>query len=172
MDGVFGRREVLKLLAGATIALQLPAAEPNGPVFFTKDEFEMLDTLTELVIPAGEHSPGAHLARVAAYIDHSLAEAFLPDERASWRNGLAAVNELSIALHHASFNQIGSERHWELLDGIAKGEKHPETPAEHFFTELKSTTAFVYYTSSIGIHGEIEYKGNVLQENYSGYDAQ
>lgn len=167
-----GRREVLKLLAGATIVLQLPAAEPDGPVFFTKDEFEMLDSLTELVIPADEHSPGAHLARVAAYIDRSLAEAYLPEERASWRKGLAAVNELSNRLHNAPFNQTGPEQQWKLLDGIAKNERHPETSAEHFFVQLKSTTAFVYYTSSIGIHGETEYKGNVLQKNYSGYDAQ
>jgi hypothetical protein len=141
-------------------------------VSFTKDEFEILGTFTELVIPADAHSTGAHLAGVAAYIDHSLAEAFLPDERASSCTCLAAVNELSIALHHASFNQIGSERQWELLDRIAKGEKHPDTPAEHFFTQPKSTTAFVYYTSSIGIHSEIDYKGNVLQEHYSGHDAQ
>jgi hypothetical protein len=172
MDLVFDRRQILKLIAGAAIVPQLPAAEPDGPVFFTKDEFEMLDTLTELIIPADDHSPGAHLAQVAAYIDRSFAEAFLSEERDSWRNGLAAVNELSIVLHHVPFNQAGSERQWKLLERIAKGEKHPDTPAEHFFIQLKSNTAFVYYTSSIGIHGETEYKGNVLQDNYSGYDAQ
>ena len=35
-----------------------------------------------------------------------------------------------------------------------------------------SATALVYYTSSVGIHDETEYKGNVLQENYAGYDAR
>jgi hypothetical protein len=132
----------------------------------------MLDTLTELIIPADRHSPGAHAARVAEYIDRSLAEAYLPDERDAWRSGLAAVDDLSGAFYRCRFSRNSAVRQVELLTHIAKNERHPETPAEHFFTRLKAMTASVYYTSEIGIHEETQYLGNTLLEQYAGFDAE
>jgi len=35
--------------------------------------------------------------------------------------------------------------------------------------QLKQTTAFAYYSSSIGIHKEMEYKGNVFLNQFVGY---
>src|SRR6185312_3531618 len=70
MADLLSRRDILMLLTGAAAALQLPA-EPSSPLFFTNDEFRMLDTLTELIIPSDDHSPGARAAGVAAYIDRS-----------------------------------------------------------------------------------------------------
>jgi len=49
-------------------------------------------SLTELIIPADEHSPGARAAAVAAYIDGRLAESLEPDWQAKWRSGLQAVD--------------------------------------------------------------------------------
>jgi hypothetical protein len=40
-----------------------------------------------------------------------------------------------------------------------------------FFKELKTRTARAYYTSKIGIHSEMEYKGNVSLKEFVGYDA-
>ena len=78
MSGI-NRRELLLTLTGAALAaqapLQLTAAEPGKPLYFTRDEFTTLDTLTNLIVPADDHSPGAKEAGVAAYIDKSVAEA-------------------------------------------------------------------------------------------------
>jgi hypothetical protein len=172
MDVDLSRRDLFKAFtAAAFTALQLPAAEPNAPLFFTNEEFTTLDVLTELVIPTDEHSPGAHAAGVATYIDRSVAEAFLPEDKASWRRGLAAINELSRAAHEAPFVKLSPEQQVTILKKLAEKEKHPETEAEKFFTQLKQTTAFAYYSSSIGIHQEIDYKGNVILEQFVGYDA-
>jgi Gluconate 2-dehydrogenase subunit 3 len=55
---------------------------------------------------------------------------------------------------------------------MAAGEENPKTPEEHFFNELKRWTVEGYYTSSIGIHKDQEYKGNVVQPGeFAGYDA-
>lgn len=159
------------LLTGAAAALQLPA-ETSSPLFFTNDEFRMLDSLTELIIPSDDHSPGARAAGVAAYIDRSLAEAYLPDERESWRKGLSAINNLSVTIYERPFNENSATRHVDLLTRIAKNEQHPGTPAERFFIKLKSMTASVYYTTEIGIHQEIQYLGNTLLEQYAGFDAK
>jgi len=58
------RREMLKRGAGAAIAATLigldgravaQAAQGKAPIFFTKEEFVLLDELTELIIPTDEH---------------------------------------------------------------------------------------------------------------------
>src|SRR5712692_9203928 len=65
------RRDLLKITIAGAIAAPLAAAE-QPPKFFTPEEFQMVDQLAELIIPADDHSPGAHDAQVAAYIDRRL----------------------------------------------------------------------------------------------------
>ena len=167
------RREALKALTGAAAfsTLQLQAADPSEPLFFTKKEFALLDALTELMIPADEHSPGAHDAGVAAYIDRTVAEAFLPESKTSWRQGLASINELSGQMHQQAFLHLSKSQQVALLTKIAAAEHAPKTEPEKFFTQLKQTTAFAYYSSSIGIHQDMNYKGNVLLDKFVGYGA-
>lgn len=110
MEGIINRREMVQLLAGVALALQLPAADPQAPLFFTKEEYTLLDQLTELIIPTDDHSPGAKEAGVAAYIDRTTAEAVDPDDRNSWRNGLKEVDKLSKHLHGKPFLQSAPEQ--------------------------------------------------------------
>lgn len=164
------RRDLFKVLAGAAFTtLQLPAAEPNAPLFFTKEEFATLDTLTDLLIPTDDHSPGAHEAGVAPYIDRSVAEDFLPENKTSWRKGLAAIDQLSNSTYGVSFIKAAHQQQTDLLKKLADKEADPKTEPEKFFTQLKQTTAFAYYSSSIGIHQDINYKGNVILEQFVGY---
>lgn len=173
MQGALNRRDLLKAFtaAAAFTTLQLPAAEPNAPLFFTRDEFALLDALTELIIPTDEHSPGAHAAGVASYIDRTVAEAFLPEEKTSWRKGLQSIDELSQSTYQSDFLATDPKGQIALLTKIAAAEKDPQTEQEKFFTQLKQTTAFAYYSSSIGIHQDMEYKGNVILEQFVGYDV-
>jgi gluconate 2-dehydrogenase gamma chain len=172
MEPVLNRRDLFKVLTAAAFStLQLPAAEPGAPLFFTKDEFALLDALTDLIIPTDDHSPGAHDAEVAPYIDRTVAEAFLAEDKDSWRKGLAAMNELSRSTCQCPFLQASKEQQTGMLSKLAAKEKNPQSEAEKFFTQLKETTAFAYYSSSIGIHQDINYKGNVLLEQFVGYDA-
>jgi hypothetical protein len=53
---------------------------------------------------------------------------------------------------------------------VAGDEKKPATDDERFFAELKTRTVHAYYTSKIGIHDELEYKGNVLLDEFVGED--
>jgi gluconate 2-dehydrogenase gamma chain len=182
------RRELLKLAGGAAavapvvgIAASLPASVAAAPVaatpgFFTASEFRLLDELTELIIPTDEHSPGARAAEVAAYIDRKLAAydpqiADLKDARESWKAGLGAIDALSKELNGAALLDVPEEKRIAVLERLAKKEKSAETPAERFFGELKGWTARGYYTSKVGIHQEMEYKGNGLQTDYAGIDA-
>ncbi|HLH03375.1 MAG TPA: gluconate 2-dehydrogenase subunit 3 family protein [Bryobacteraceae bacterium] len=176
------RRELLQLFTVASLSapLALAAPDPGAPLYFSKDEFALLDTLTELIIPADDHSPGAHAAGVAAYIDKSVAEAFLPEEKTSWRKGLAEVNRLSHSMHGKTFLAASQEQQSAVLKRMSTHEDTAESDdadshgrkrnlSQAFFGQLKDTAIFAYYTSSIGIHQDIEYKGNVILEQFVGY---
>src|SRR5262249_8929731 len=102
-----GRREMVKLAAGAIIAPALPQAKPRAkrrnanpqaasPRFSAPEEFSMVDELSELIVPADEHSPGARAAKVAEYIDQRLAESFGDEPKLQWREGLKLVDQISV----------------------------------------------------------------------------
>jgi hypothetical protein len=176
MEG-HSRRDLLRIAAGAVATVPAVAQDiskqPAGgaPLFFTPTEFQMVDELTEIIIPADDHSPGARAAKVAAYIDTSLAESFEAEPRQKFREGLKLVDKLSSELHHKTFLESTPQQRVAVVAHMARSEKAPKKPEERFFLELKGKTAFAYYTSSIGIHQEMEYKGNTMQTEYAGFDA-
>src|SRR3954465_16026235 len=124
------RRELMKWLSAAPFApLALPASDPTAPLYFSKDEYQLLDTLTEIIIPTDDHSPGAHDAGVAKLIDKSVAEAFLPEEKTSWRKGLAGVNTLAHSMYNQPFLQLDKDRQRSVLQSMAKSEKAQKSNA-------------------------------------------
>jgi hypothetical protein len=175
------RRDVLKaagavvagqLAAGPLVALRAQTAQTASPEFFTAEEFTLLDELTELMIPTDEQSPGARAAQCAAFIDRQLREAVEDEPRSQWRAGLARIEALSQEMHSAKFLETSADQRVAVLTRIAQNEGDPQDADERFFEDLKSRTVFAYYTSKIGIHDELEYKGNVYQEEFAGFQAE
>ena len=167
MSGEIGRRDLIKLTAGAAMAARARAA--GQPGFFTPGEYAMVEELTELVIPADAKSGGAKAARVAEYIDGRLAEAFEQTERDGWRKGLARVNAIAGEMHGSTFLECTAAQRNAVLTRMAANEREPKAAEELFFRELKSITVYGYYTSKIGIHDDMGYLGNTYQQgDYAG----
>jgi gluconate 2-dehydrogenase subunit 3-like protein len=172
------RRDVMKLGAAATLAATLgvtDVAASQGATFstfFTGPEFALVEELSEMIVPADEHSPGAKAAKVAAYIDGRLAEASEPADRTTWRDGLALVDQLSRATSGKPFLESSPAERLSLLARIAQNEQKPQKPEEHFFVELKGRVVHAYYTSEIGIKQELEYKGNTYLAEFVGVDLR
>jgi hypothetical protein len=183
------RREMIKLTASAIVAaplvgqskalagvnpaaaIQTSASDDKSLLFFTREEFALADELSEMIIPADDHSPGARAAEVARYIDRRLAESFEEEPKQLWRAGLKLIDSLSQEMHGRAFLEASPEQRTELLTRISQNEMSPKKPEEIFFRELKVRTARAYYTSKIGIHTEMEYKGNTYLKEFVGYDA-
>jgi hypothetical protein len=124
--------------------------------FFTEEESEMLDQLMEMIIPNDEHSPGAHAAEVNLFADLIIATS--SDEmKRLWRNGLQLMREEAA---HSSLQ--------EALSKSAAHEDHPNNELENFFVQLKAMTVKGYYTSSIGIHDDLQYQGNTYIASFPG----
>jgi hypothetical protein len=170
------RREALKVAAGAVVASQVSALRPafaDGPGtrFFTPAEFTLADELAEIIIPADEHSPGARAAKVAVYIDSVLADGFEDAPRTQWRDGLQLVNTISSGMHGKPFMQLTPDQRVAVVTRLAQGEPAFTTPEGKFFGELKRRVVYAYYTSSIGIHDDMDYKGNTLLQEFVGTDV-
>ena len=173
------RREMMKLTASALVVPALPQTKDRPiaesqirqPKFFTADELAMVDELGELIIPADEHSPGARAAKAAEYIDGQLAETWEEKAKQEWREGLKLIDQLSTEMHGKPFMQSSRDERIAMLTRIAASEESPQKPEEKFFVELKSRVAHAYYTSKIGIHQELEYKGNTYLREFAGVDV-
>jgi hypothetical protein len=172
MSYEINRRDLIRIGAGAALAAPAVFAVTEQPKFFTPAEFALLDELTEIIIPSDDHSPGARAAQVAAYIDARVAEAFDSKVRDDWRDGLKLVDEQSRKVNGHTFMDASPADRIAVLNHMAKKEKNPKAPDEVFFRELKHATAEAYYTSKIGIHQEMEYKGNVMLEEFVGYEVK
>jgi len=161
--------------------------------FFSAPEMAVLDELVEMIIPTDEHSGGARAAGVAAYIDGRLADydPAIPDlrqDRERWKSGLATVEALARETSGKTFLESAPAERMALLERLARpitqaelpteepeerrkpAVEKPETLGQRFFVELKSWTARGYYTSKVGLHDEIEYKGNRAIVEFAGTD--
>jgi hypothetical protein len=177
------RRMALKALGSAagTIAF-LPWLSSDGLAAFARiqesgaapapstlapAQFATLERLVDAIIPADERSPGAKEAHVASYIDLLLSEA---DDAIAlqWMGGLAALDAAAVARFGRPFVEIDDPQLDAILAEISANEGEPEKPLEVFFVMTKRATVQGYYTSEIGIHRELRYKGNQFLKEFVG----
>jgi gluconate 2-dehydrogenase subunit 3-like protein len=169
MSDDFKRRDLFRLTAGGLLIAALGRAE--SPLFFTKDEYAAVDELMETLIPTDSHSPGAKAAGCAEYVDRQLAESVDHENKQKWHEGLKALETRSRSMFDKSIAQTTPEQRVELLQVVSKSEQNPTTNDEKFFNSLKHATAFAYYSSSVGIHKDMEYKGNVYLPQFVGIEV-
>ena len=140
---------------------------PPKLAFLSAEQYAAVDAFTETLIPADAHCQGARAARVADYIDLLLAESDKETQR-TWTAGLALLDDESRRRFNAPYAQIGAAQSTDLLTAVSRNEANPTTALEHFFKTTKDATIRGYYTSEIGIHRELEYKGNVMLGEFVG----
>jgi hypothetical protein len=159
------RRAVLKIVALTALSQKLNAlpgaamshmqAAPAAPTataytlqFFTEEESRLLEQLMEMIVPADDHSPGAHEARTNQFADLMVATSNDAVKK-QWRDGIRLIREQAMGSSLA-----------DALRTAAANEENPKTDLEQFFVLLKQMTVNGYYTSATGIHQEMEYVGN------------
>ena len=140
--------------------------------FFTPSQHALVEELSETIIPADSHSGGAKAAKVADYIDQVLRESFDDNQKTLWRDGLRLIDVMSRHYHGKTFVNATPEDRIVLLTVLSDHVQMTDLPEVRFFVELKRMTVTGYYTSKIGIHDELEYKGNRILKEYVGCDDQ
>lgn len=149
---------------------QAKSTEKKAPYkakFFKADQMALIATISELIIPTDDHSPGAIAAEVPEFIDLMISES--PAEtKKLWTDGLAAMEKLSQSKHQKAFNAASPDQQTTILTEVSKNEMSPKTLEERFFRAIKGMTIDGYYTSKIGIHQELQYKGNTYLKEFKG----
>ena len=174
--GVIASLPVLGQGAGAQVAshdhsshsasmTQVAKARPLR--FFTAEENRTIIEVSERIIPADDHSPGAKAAQVNEYIDLVISESSEATKQ-TWREGLAAINKISNEKFGKPFADATVDQQVELLKAISVNEQSPRTVEERFFRTIKYSTIDGYYTSEIGIKKELQYKGNAFLKEFTG----
>ena len=146
-----------------------PEAKPAAH-FFSPAQHALVDELSETIIPTDSHSGGAKAAKVADYIDQFLRESFDDADKALWREGLRLVDVMSQHYNGKSFVNSSQEGKIAVVKVLSDNDHMTDLPEVRFFIELKRLTVRGYYTSKIGIHDELEYKGNRILQDYVGCD--
>ena len=70
------------------------------------------------------------------------------------------------------FSRLRAAQVDAILQTISRNEKSPQTPLETFFVMAKQATIRGYYTSKIGIHDELRYKGNQFLQEFVGCQTE
>jgi hypothetical protein len=149
-------------------ALHAAGTEEKSAPFFTPPQYKLIEELSETIIPADTHSGGAKAAKVADYIEQTVRESVDGQQKAIWREGLRLVELMSQHYNGKSFVDASTEEKIAVLKVLSDNERLTEIPEVQFFRELKRLTVHGYYTSKIGIHDELEYKGNRVLIEYVG----
>jgi hypothetical protein len=132
------RRELIKIFAITALSPKLNALQTavchmeaaaktsNAPEYklqlFSQDESRVLDQLMEMIVPADNHSPGAHAAKTNLFADLMVATS---DDavKKQWRDGIRLVQK----------EAAGSS----LVEALRKAATNEENPK----TELEQNTA-------------------------------
>jgi hypothetical protein len=138
--------------------------------FFTATQHTLVEELSETVIPGDSHSGGAKAAKVADFIDQYLRETVDDTQKALWREGLRLIDLMSRHYNGKSFVAASPQERIEVLTILSDNHEMTDLPEVRFFKDLKHLTVRGYYTSKIGIHDELEYKGNRILPEYVGCD--
>jgi glucoside 3-dehydrogenase (cytochrome c) hitch-hiker subunit len=156
------------LLAFARI--QETNAAPQLKVL-SRPQFATLEVLVDAIIPTDDRSPGAKQARVADYVDLLLSEGDR-ELTLQWIGGLAALDADAVLRFQAPFAKLGATQVDLILQTISRNEKAPRTLLETFFVMAKQATIRGYYTSEIGIHQDLRYKGNQFLREFVGCQTE
>jgi gluconate 2-dehydrogenase gamma chain len=145
------------------------STEPYKALFFSPEQFRLVEHLAEMIIPADE-TPGAKQAGVAEFIDFMLAnrvsvsapydaqssEELLrlgSEAQEQFITGLAWINAHSKLEFGRPFLDCTSEQQKNFLEELAYKAKFRPTTEEgrEFFQALRDHTVVGYYTTKIGL---------------------
>jgi hypothetical protein len=149
-----------------------PAETKSSGRFFTPSQHALVEELSETIIPADSHSGGAKAAKVADYIEKTLHQSTDDNQKALWREALPLIDSMSQHYNGKSFVNANPEERIAVLTVLSDNDHITDVPEVRFFLQLKRMTVEGYYTTKIGIHDELEYKGNRILQEFVGCDDQ
>jgi hypothetical protein len=153
-----------KLLSGGTIGNRTEEekqldARLLSEKFFTDAEFKKLNTLVDIILPAGEDSPSATELKVPDFIEFMMKDQ--PSNQTPMRGGLMWLDFEADELFGKPFNELSKEQVIQIVELVAWPDKaSPEyAGAVSWFNMLRNLTCSGYFSTEAGWK-YMDYRGN------------
>jgi hypothetical protein len=142
-------------------------AKPFVPKFFTANEFKLVRTLADIIIPKDERSGSASDVGVPEFMDFMMIDQ--PTRQVAMRGGLAWLDVECQERYDKIFVDCTDAERTAVLDDIAWPAKaKPELRhGVAFFNSFRDLTAGGFWTTKIGIE-DLQYLGNRSVARWNG----
>ncbi len=151
--------------------------EPYKRQSFDDHQWETVQVLCDLIIPADERSGSATQAGVPEFLDDWIAFRTVQDGnedlKAQIFGGLMWLDRESNAKYEQDFAKASADQQKQLLDRIAypKRATKDDHPWAYFFSEFRSLTVGGFFSSKMGV-ADLPYLGNVAVMHWDGCDPK
>jgi len=164
------RRNLLKMtamtagIAGLPLSLALmpgckPAATPGWKsTIFNDEEALMIETLADIILPAGTDSPAASAVGVPAFIERIVRGCLSPADQGRFRRGMMDLEDdfrLKTGQRWLDVRREDQVRYISILDQQAFTGQ--ESEIIHAYRQLKEWTLRGYYTSEPVMNQQLDY---------------
>jgi gluconate 2-dehydrogenase gamma chain len=136
------------------------------PKFLTRHEFATMRRLSEIIVPADQHSRSAIDAGAAEYIDFLSSRS--PEFAQIFTGGLGWLDGAMEKRYQSTFLDAKPEQQMAMVELIAyRRNQSPELgPGIAFFRWARNVVVDAYYTSPVGI-ADLGYMGNTAMAQFS-----
>jgi hypothetical protein len=165
------RREAISyvsvLLGGTLLGAEafLSGCSPAGiksEGLFSKEDFLLLDDISETIIPTTPDSGGAKFANVAAFMEKIVTDCYTPSDQKIFTNGIVKFNNTCRHNYQKPFSELDPKDKQLFLEALSKEAKDYEKTKEinaptHYFTMIRQLTVWGYFSSSEGVTKALRY---------------
>lgn len=171
-----------------------PSNEPNKALmFFTPEQFQVVEAATERIFPKDENGPGAKELYVAYFIDHQLAGTwgsgakeytqgpFFPGEPTQgyqgrlnrqeiFQIGIKGLQAQAQSKHSKPFSELSEDEQNVILTSFEKGEVQLKgISSTYFFSVLRAATLEGAYSDPL--YGGNKDMGGWKMKNFPGHQT-
>ncbi|HSF16926.1 MAG TPA: gluconate 2-dehydrogenase subunit 3 family protein [Vicinamibacteria bacterium] len=153
-------RRVSVLFGGTALVAQarfldaLESSSPPAAAYLTSIEVTLLDEVAETMLPETS-TPGAKAAGVGRFMDLMVADAYDPDERRIFREGLRTLDGECTEMNGRDFMAATPAERLSLLERLDREQyeymqEWKDGEPVHYFRMMKELALLGYFTSEIG----------------------
>jgi hypothetical protein len=141
------------------------------PLIMTPAQRRLAGILSDLILPADEHSPSASSIGVVDFVDEWVSAPYPvhQQDRAIVLDGFVWLDAAATRRQGLGFSELATADQLGICDGICDASR--ATPAlalpVRFFARYRDLTAGAYYSSSAG-RKDVGYIGNVPLARFEG----
>ena len=137
-------------IGGRTEEEKLRDAKLLSEKFFTEDEFKKLNTLVDIIMPAGPDSPSATELKVPDFMEFMMKDQ--PGNQTPMRGGLMWLDFEADEMFGKPFNELSKEEVLQIVELVALPDNAtPEyAGAVRWFNMLRNLTCSGYFSTEAG----------------------